>query len=379
MKHVRAAAGRMARARTLEFPAARRYTRAMRRALAVLLSIAVASPAVASTLERVDVVAGSAVAVRLDLSAPVEPLVRTLPAAEGLPPRIYLDLPATILAADAAPVTAGAGGLVRVRVGQFDPRTTRVVLDLTGPHVYAVHRNEATITVELVGETPPAPTRPPPTQSVTPQAPPHPPPPLAATPPTTPPAGRRMLIVVDPGHGGRDPGATGIGGVVEKTVTLDIARRLAKRLPTRLPVDVELTRHTDTFIPIDDRIACATDAALFISLHVNAALDPRLHGIEVFFGGEGPTAAASGAQRPLRLGRAVTDALEHRLGDVRTLMRPGDYGVLARNAVPSVLIEVGYLTNAVDVERIRDAAYQDLITEAVVDAVAAFLNDRVPS
>jgi N-acetylmuramoyl-L-alanine amidase len=350
----------------------------MRRALAVLLSIGIASAAVASTLERVDVVAGSAVAVRLDLSAPVEPLVRTLPAAEGLPPRIYLDLPATVLAADAAPVTAGMGGLVRVRVGQFDPRTTRVVLDLTGPHAYAVRRNEATITVEL-DETPQAPTRPPPTQSVTPQAPPPSPPPLAATPPAMPPATRRWLIVVDPGHGGRDPGATGIGGVVEKTVTLDIARRLAKRLPARLPVDVELTRHTDTFIPIDARIACATDAAMFISLHANAALDPRLHGIEVFFGGEGPTAAAAGAQRPLRLGRAVTDALEHRLGDVRTLMRPGDYGVLARNAVPSVLIEVGYLTNAVEVERIRDAAYQDLITEAVVDAVAAFLNDRVAS
>src|SRR5947207_3193317 len=83
-------------------------------------------------------------------------------------------------------------------------------------------------------------------------------------------------------------GAPGLDGVVEKAVTLELARRVALQLPARLPVEVQLTRRDDAFLPIDTRIALASEAALFISLHANASLDPRMHGIEVFFGGGGP-------------------------------------------------------------------------------------------
>lgn len=345
-----------------------------RMALALLLGLA-ATAFAESRLVRVEVRATPSIAVRLALSAPVEPLVRTLPASDALPPRIYLDLPATVLGAGVARLAPGAAPLQRVRVGQFDPETARVVLDLDAPRPYTVRREAAGIVVEVdggpavVADDAPAASRPSSTPSESPPSP---------LPPRMGPAGR-MLVVIDPGHGGRDPGATGLDGMVEKTLTLDLARRLASRLPTRLLVDVLLTRRDDAFVSIDARIAAASRAALFLSLHANAATDPRLHGIEVFFGGGGPARAVSGAAPPLRLGLAVVEALEQRLGDVRTLVRPGDYGVLARNAVPSVLLEVGYLTNPADAARLRDEAYRDLVTDAVIDAVDTFLHERLAS
>jgi N-acetylmuramoyl-L-alanine amidase len=393
--------------------------------LVVAPLLATAGLAAASTLDRVDVRRSPVVAVRLEVTEPVEPDVHTIPAAGDLPPRIYLDLPDTVLGDVAASSVAASGGLVRVRTGQFTATTARVVLDLDRPTDYVIRRTGTTITIELTGldaparpTPPPAPVVsaappprtdvPPPTESrsaattaaaspiSTPRAtPPAPaaswstvaPPSVAAPPVITAPAaiappsdvGRRPLVVIDAGHGGRDPGATGLDGVLEKALTLELARRVALRLPARLPVAVELTRHDDAFLPIDTRIALASDAALFISLHANASLDPHMHGIEVFFGGGGPMAAASGAESPVRLGLAVVDALEQRLGDVHTLVRPGEYGVLARNAVPSVLIEVGYLTNANDAAHLRDTTYRDRLADAVVDAVDAFLHDRIAS
>jgi N-acetylmuramoyl-L-alanine amidase len=349
------------------------------RSAVVLLFAATGLANAAPTLDRVNVLHAAVLTVRLDVSAPVEPDVHTLPARDGLPPRIYLDLPGVLLNQVVASSTAGVAGLLRIRAGQFTPSTTRVVLDLVEPTAYAVRRTDTSITIELPGvhdATPP----------VIEAAPrPTPPPPVAVTPPPPPPiahapvAGeRRPLVVIDAGHGGRDPGATGLDGVAEKTVTLELARRVARRLPDRLPVDVQLTRHDDAFLPIDTRIALASEAALFISLHANASLDPRMRGIEVFFGG-GATTAASGTTLPVRLGLAVVEALEQRLGNVHTLVRPGEYGVLARNAVPSVLIEVGYLTNLDDAARLRDGAYRDRIADAVVDAVDAFLHDRIAS
>ena len=323
----------------------------MWRPFALVLAAATVAAAT-STLNRVTVLPPPAIGVRLELSDPVVPVVRTLAAADGLPDRVYLDLPATARGRAAA-VTTGGPPLLRVRTGQFDSTTTRVVLDLASPSAYVVRREGASLVVEL-------------------DAPAH----VALSPPD---ARHRRLVVVDAGHGGHDPGATGIGGVLEKTLTLDLARAVAARLESRLPVDVVLTRERDTFVAIDDRIALAPDAALFLSLHANAAVDPHLHGIEVFFGGGGPMPAAAEPQPPLRLGRAVIDAVERRLGDVHVAVRPGTYGVLARNTAPSVLIEVGYITNADDAARLRTTAYRESLVDAVVDAVGTFLREQVPS
>src|SRR5690242_6807783 len=103
------------------------------RSIVVALLLATAGLATTSTLDRVDVRRSPVVAVRLDVSGPVAPDVHTLPASGDLPPRIYLDLPDTVLGDVAASGVAASGGLVRVRTGQFSATTARVVLDLPRP------------------------------------------------------------------------------------------------------------------------------------------------------------------------------------------------------------------------------------------------------
>ncbi len=543
MHAVRATPGAARALVTLGAQSARVAGRTM---LAFLLAASSAAQA-ASVLERVEVLKESTTSVTLRLSAPVYPVVRTLPGNAESPARVYLDFPNTILGGAAPAVVAGdARALLRVRSGQFDASTTRVVLDLSSTLPYRVRNADTTVTVEItpphaavappqsslapshqpapVAASVPVPARPvadapappqrraestpappppsatapapldpvspvaaalvlpepaPPTRAAAPappapvanvSAPPPvadapasptpaaivtPPPTLAATtraeapavpasrapavpasegpsraaaaapvppaavptppdmattpylpppgtitpdmfpqvatvpappPPAppmrprpgppfalTPPPVERALVVLDAGHGGHDPGAIGLGGVVEKAVTLDLAQRVAARLRAELPVDVVLTRDDDAFVPIDARVDRASEASLFVSLHANAAENPRLSGIEVFYGGGGIEAAAAGPLSPERLARNVTEAIEQRLAPIRTTVRPGRFGVLRRNAVPSILIEVAYLTNPGDAARIGDENYRGLVAQAIADGAAAFL------
>ncbi|MFH1415838.1 MAG: N-acetylmuramoyl-L-alanine amidase [Elusimicrobiota bacterium] len=93
------------------------------------------------------------------------------------------------------------------------------------------------------------------------------------------------LVVIDPGHGGKDPGAIGPRGTREKDITLSIANKLAKMIRQKLKIRVVLTRTHDTFVPLAKRteIANAQDADIFISIHTNAALNPKSGGFEVYF------------------------------------------------------------------------------------------------
>jgi N-acetylmuramoyl-L-alanine amidase len=207
-------------------------------------------------------------------------------------------------------------------------------------------------------------------------------------PPAREPSPRRLasrqphpLVVLDAGHGGRDPGAEGVGGVLEKDVVLDITRLVARRLATRLPVDVIMTRSDDSFIPIERRLALPGEGAtLFISLHANACTDPSARGLEVFYGGGAVrTASTHGAGGPAALlGRYLHQALQTRIGGVRGGARPGSFGVLVRNPVPSALIEIGYLTHPGEAARAQDAGFHELVADAVVDAVGAFLRASAP-
>jgi N-acetylmuramoyl-L-alanine amidase len=139
----------------------------------------------------------------------------------------------------------------------------RVVLDLEAPATYEVRGKGRIVAVALVSAQ----------AEVAPSAPP-PRPVLAAL---------RPKIVLDPGHGGTDPGAEGFAR--EKEVTLDIARRLATLLEERLGADVVLTRSRDTTLPLAARTARANaeGADLFLSIHANAARSHRLHGIETYY------------------------------------------------------------------------------------------------
>ena len=323
----------------------------MRPALVFAL-VLVARVAAATTLEDVRVVEEPGVGVRVRLSGRVAALARTLPADGDRPARIYVDLPGTTLPPGAPTAVDGAGDLLRVRLGQFDPSTVRVVLDLARPTAFRVTDETATLVVDLgpVREEPPQASR------------------------ETPGDGRPKIVVVDAGHGGHDPGATGVGGVTEKTVALDLARRVAERLTARTDLEVVLTRSDDSFVSIEDRIAHGATASLFLSLHANAASNAAVRGVEVFYGGGGVEPASPGGAPAKRFGGELVRAIRGRGCDVR-IVRAGTYGVLARNAAPSVLVEIGYLTNAGDAQRLRDEGYRSGLAEAIADAAARFLRE----
>jgi len=249
----------------------------------------------------------------------------------------------------------------RARVGVGEHRGVRVVFDLESPATYRVRREGRRLALAFapVAQTQAS---------------------AAPTPAARAPAfAARPKIVLDPGHGGHDPGAAGVGGIVEKDVVLDVARRLAVKLATRLPVSVVLTRLDDSYVPIERRVPEVAEAALFLSLHANACHDASARGVEVFYGGgNGRLPGDLAANRAMLLGRAVESALATVVGGVRGDARPGTFAVLARNAVPGVLVEIGYLTHPGDAARACDGAYQDLLTDALVEGVRNFLRVSAP-
>jgi N-acetylmuramoyl-L-alanine amidase len=196
-------------------------------------------------------------------------------------------------------------------------------------------------------------------------------------------AGTPPVVVLDAGHGGRDPGAEGIGGVREKDVVLEVAHVLARKLLARLPVRVLMTRTDDSFLPLERRLDTpAEGATLFLSLHANSCPDSSARGLEVFYGGGGVQRTAAGAPPAspgaALLGRCITEALEDRVGAVRGGPRPAGFRVLTQNPAPSVLIEIAYLTHAEDAARTQSTLWRDLLADALVDGVAKFLRVSAP-
>jgi N-acetylmuramoyl-L-alanine amidase len=383
------------------------------------LGVAGRAPA-ASVLDAIEIRQDPA-AVRLHLSGPVTIEAHKLPGSGPTPERIYLDLRGARLAPSASRLTdAGGPVLLRVRAGQFDMDTARVVLDLASTVPFDVERREGTVTIALgapAAEPAPSPAAPAPQAEVpvpppveapvalAPAPPPPPEPPPAAS-PSPPPAPvtravprapskkpvsdvrpRRVasvphpLVVLDAGHGGRDPGTTGVGGVLEKDVVLELTQVVAHRLAARLPVDVMMTRNDDSFISIGRRLALPSErATLFISIHANACTDPSARGLEVFYGGGAVRNASSGGTDPRAalLGRCLDRALQERIGGVRGGARPGGFGVLVRNPVPSALVEIGYLTHPEEAARAQDTGYQEQLADALADGIAAFLRASAP-
>jgi N-acetylmuramoyl-L-alanine amidase len=176
------------------------------------------------------------------------------------------------------------------------------------------------------------------------------------------------LVVVDAGHGGHDPGAAGVDGALEKTIVLQVAHRLAAKLPARLPVDSLLTRSDDSFIPLPARQQPREEnATLSVSLHANASAAPRPRGLEIYYGagkaGRPPLDSATLAER-------ITAALRARFIRVRGRPRPGPFTVLSRNAAPSVLVELGYLTHA------REASWRAIAGRPSSPLAAAWSRNR---
>ena len=343
--------------------------------------------------------------VMLDLSQEVKFVVRRLKEdpAKRLPARIFIDMTGARLALSSKdPLSVENVTLKQFRVGQFSGDVVRVVLDLDQlrAHNVFVTTDPIRLVVDIAGPGPqgklPAPQLSAKTE------------PAALARRTVPaakaesaaPVTALRKIVLDPGHGGKDPGAIGVGGVAEKDITLSVARKLAQKLRAELGVKVILTRNDDRYVPLEDRTALANqeDADLFISLHMNASPNPEARGIETYYlDNTTDEAAIRLAARENRTSRRnisdlqfiLSDMLQnvkledsitlaHRLQtalvgglsrvmtDVRDLgVKKALFHVLVGARMPSVLVEMAYISH-----RIEGAAMsQEHVQESMVGAL----------
>jgi len=349
--------------------------------------------------------------VMLDLSQETKYEVRRLKedAAKGMPPRVYVDILGARLALTAKePVPVDDGLLRQVRVGQYGADVVRVVLDLhnlTAHNVFILPdpyrlvidvagqrtaerapASEAPPRVEPAGRTSVAPTR-------------KPAPPAVAS-------GLRK-IVLDPGHGGKDPGAIGPGGIAEKDIVLSIAKKLAAKLKNEMGIEVVLTRKDDRFIPLEDRtdVAKKENADLFISLHVNASPNVDARGIETYYLDNTTDEAAirlaarenatsrknisdlqfilSDMAQNMKLEDSIT--LAHRIqnslvsgmtkvmSDVKDLgVKKALFYVLVGAPMPSVLVEMFFITNRSESRAMSQGSSQDAIVEALYEGIQKY-------
>ncbi len=215
-------------------------------------------------------------------------------------------------------------------------------------------------------------------------------------------------VIIDAGHGGKDEGAKGGHGLLEKNLVLDVSKRLALRLRRR-GLEVHLTRSDDTFVPLEERTARANDARgdLFISIHANSAHSDQPRGIETYFVsleasdasarrvaeienralGRGAAAAVAADPFVALLGDMIaTDHMDDssafaklaqaELRDVGKVpsrgVKQAPFVVLMGVQMPAALIEIGFMSNSRDVGELSTDAYRDQISEALARAVFAF-------
>ena len=173
-------------------------------------------------------------------------------------------------------------------------------------------------------------------------------------------------VVIDPGHGGKDPGAISCLGFYEKTVVLSIARKVASYLENR-GIRVIMTRNSDTFIELNERadIANRAGADLFVSIHADAHPSRSQNGYTIYV-------ARSASWSSKKIGLAVSQAMGQ-TGLASKGVRNADFRVLVRTACPAVLVECGYLSNPSDAALLRDSDFQDRIARSITDGIIASL------
>jgi N-acetylmuramoyl-L-alanine amidase len=237
-----------------------------------------------------------------------------------------------------------------------------------------------------------------------------------AAPPSRPPPGRSgtkaplPVVMLDPGHGGKDPGAIGVSGTYEKQVSLATAYELRRLLEAGGRYRVELTRTRDVFIPLEERVAKAQEhgAALFVSMHADALADHAVRGASVYtlsnqasdaqtaalaqrensadrFGGPDlhnapPEIAhilASLVRQETRVGsgrlaRSMVGSLDRDVPMLPNPERHAGFVVLKAADIPSVLVEMGFMSNPADEAELRRPQHRAMVAEAMKHAVDAY-------
>ncbi|MEZ1320161.1 N-acetylmuramoyl-L-alanine amidase [Pseudomonas fluorescens] len=341
-----------------------------------------------------------------DLSGPVSYKTFTLSA----PERLIIDVSGASLGGDFSQLALNDTVIRAIRSGPFGQGDTRIVLDLNSPvllnsFLLAPQDGQShRLVLDLVSAKPIQIAAKVPRE--TPQISAHP--------------KRDIIVVVDPGHGGKDPGAVGAKGEREKDVVLSIAQMLAKRLKKEKGFDVKLVRNDDFFVPLRKRVAIARQhkADIFISVHADAA--PRLtaSGASVYCLSEGGATSATArfmAQREnsadllgatsllnlkdkdpmlagviLDMSMNATIAASLQLGstvlgslaDITTLhqkrVEQAGFAVLKSPDVPSILVETGFISNARDSQRLVTARHQQAVADGLFKGLQRYFEKNPP-
>lgn len=337
----------------------------------------------------------------IETSAPIRFKEHILKAVNNAPRRLYVDLFDTrIPRTFQNPVLIQDGLLKRSRAAQFDPNTTRVVLDMESVGRFKIFslQEPFRVVIDVHGKEV--------RQLV---------------------ARKRKIrprrqghhyslaeqlglgvktVIIDPGHGGKDPGAIGITGLQEKDVTLRVARQVRDILRHK-GYKVILTRSDDTFIPLEERTAIANtkDGDLFISIHANSAPNAKAYGLETYYLSlattpeERAAAALENASSALQLSalqdilsdlmkntkinesakmakvmqRAVVNGLQQRYPGIKNLgVKKAPFIVLIGANMPSVLTEIGFVSNKSEEKRLRQASYLKHLAQHIAHGIESY-------
>jgi len=318
----------------------------------------------------------------------------------GKPRRLYINLDnCRVSAGMQKKISVRDGLLLRVRSAQYKPMVGRVVLDtqsLSNYKIFSLHKpfrividvkGRAAGRGKLQGKSICVPNNPTLAQQLG--------------------LGIKRIIL-DPGHGGKDPGAIGIGGLREKDVVLKVARKLARKLTRTLGCQVILTRNSDVFIPLEERTAIANtkEGDLFVSIHANSAPSSRARGIEVYYldltsnkrdmqlaASENASSAKnisdlqkilsslmknSKKEESARLARIVNKNLlydmRRKYSGIRSHgVKSAPFIVLIGAQMPSILVEISFVSNPVDARRLRRDKYLNALADGLADGIVKYV------
>ncbi len=182
---------------------------------------------------------------------------------------------------------------------------------------------------------------------------------------------KMTVIVLDAGHGGRDPGAVN-ESLYEKTIVLDVTKRVETYLRSKYGYQVRLTRSTDVYLTLDQRVQTAKTLRgnLFVSLHTNAATTPYAKGVETFYSS---SSAHSGKSRVL-----ATNIQSNLMGNMSGMTSRGvktaNYYVIRYNTMPSALVELGFISSPQDVTHLRSNASRQRMAEGIAEGIAQYVH-----
>lgn len=364
-----------------------------------LLALAQLASAATQLREAQLTTSADAAQLTLSLSVAATPKVFTLTS----PDRVVIDLPATRLAPGAR-LPRAAGPVRTVRHGMQNRTTLRLVLELSRGLTPAVRATGTQLVIDLGNVTAATSTTPAAPVAV-----------RAAHAPTD--EGRDVIVAIDAGHGGQDPGASGYKGTREKDVVLAIARALARRVDAEPGMKAYLTREDDRFIPLRERIKLARNARadIFVSVHADSIRNRDVSGSSVYVLSD--KGASSEAARWLaeqenaadlkggvslgdkndQLASVLMDVSQtasigssmvaaervlgqlDRVGTIRkTDVQQAAFVVLKSPDIPSMLVETAYISNPAEEQKLRTQSHQQAVADAIFNGVRDYFRSNPP-